>query len=291
MTRSLARTRGRRGAGGGSPGAGDRGGLRQLRVIGLRRPGFNWAYLLLLVMPFVVLCRHRRRPGLERRLPTRSAAHARSHIHHRGEDMSQAATAHAVVEPAETPLTPDSWGKLGMWIFLAGDAVGFGTLLAAYGIMRATSGDWPDPYEVLGINLTAAHDVPADLLERHDGQGAGVAGQGRPGPLQEVSLLHRAGRRHLREPAGLRVDAPHPSGAAHQRQSLGRGAVRDLVLPGHRLPRSARHRRRHLSPRRPRSSVARRPPAASYNMVEIVGLYWHFVDLVWIMVFTFMYLL
>ena len=32
-------------------------------------------------------------------------------------------------------------------------------------------------------------------------------------------------------------------------------------------------------------------PAASYNAVEIVGLYWHFVDLVWIMVFTFMYLL
>jgi heme/copper-type cytochrome/quinol oxidase subunit 3 len=38
--------------------------------------------------------------------------------------------------------------------------------------------------------------------------------------------------------------------------------------------------------------VSRRPdPAASYNVVEIVGLYWHFVDLVWIMVFTFMYLL
>jgi len=39
-------------------------------------------------------------------------------------------------------------------------------------------------------------------------------------------------------------------------------------------------------------AVSRRPdPAASYNMVEITGLYWHFVDLVWIMVFTFMYLL
>jgi cytochrome c oxidase subunit 3 len=25
--------------------------------------------------------------------------------------------------------------------------------------------------------------------------------------------------------------------------------------------------------------------------VEIAGLYWHFVDLVWIMVFTFIYLL
>src|SRR2546428_10436482 len=67
-----------------------------------------------------------------------------------------AATAHgAAVEPAESPLTPESWGKLGMWIFLAGDAVGFGTLLAGYGAMRATSADWPNPYEVLGINLTA----------------------------------------------------------------------------------------------------------------------------------------
>jgi hypothetical protein len=71
--------------------------------------------------------------------------------------MSQAATAHgAAVEPAESPLTPESWGKLGMWMFLAGDAVGFGTLLAGYGAMRATSADWPNPLEVLGINLTAA---------------------------------------------------------------------------------------------------------------------------------------
>jgi len=38
--------------------------------------------------------------------------------------------------------------------------------------------------------------------------------------------------------------------------------------------------------------VSRRPRAMdSYNFVEITGLYWHFVDLVWIMVFTFMYLL
>ena len=29
----------------------------------------------------------------------------------------------------------------------------------------------------------------------------------------------------------------------------------------------------------------------NYNSVEIAGLYWHFVDLVWIMVFTFVYLL
>jgi len=57
--------------------------------------------------------------------------------------VTEAALDHPAVEPAESPLTPESWGKLGMWIFLAGDAVGFGTLLGAYGAVRASSADWP----------------------------------------------------------------------------------------------------------------------------------------------------
>ena len=66
------------------------------------------------------------------------------------------ATAHAhAVDPAESPLTPESWGKLGMWIFLAGDAMSFGALLAGYGALRSGATDWPNPLEVLGINLTA----------------------------------------------------------------------------------------------------------------------------------------
>jgi len=35
----------------------------------------------------------------------------------------------------------------------------------------------------------------------------------------------------------------------------------------------------------------RQNPARNYMVTEIAGLYWHFVDLVWIMVFTFVYLL
>jgi cytochrome c oxidase subunit III len=31
--------------------------------------------------------------------------------------------------------------------------------------------------------------------------------------------------------------------------------------------------------------------ADNYNPVEILGLYWHFVDLVWILIFTFIYLI
>ena len=71
--------------------------------------------------------------------------------------MSHAAAAeHPLgVEPAETPLTPESWGKLGMWIFLAADAMSFGGLLAAYGALRYGDPTWPPPAETLGIQLTA----------------------------------------------------------------------------------------------------------------------------------------
>ena len=69
--------------------------------------------------------------------------------------MSEAVATHAGVEPQETPLTPESWGKLGMWLFLAGDAMSFGCLIVGYGILRHASTNWPVPSAVLGINLTA----------------------------------------------------------------------------------------------------------------------------------------
>ena len=71
--------------------------------------------------------------------------------------MSHAAAAEHTfgVEPAETPLTPESWGKLGMWIFLAADAMSFGGLLAAYGALRYGDPTWPWPAQTLGIQLTA----------------------------------------------------------------------------------------------------------------------------------------
>jgi cytochrome c oxidase subunit III len=204
--------------------------------------------------------------------------------------MSQAATAHAGVEPAETPLTPDSWGKLGMWIFLAGDAVGFGALLAAYGIMRATSADWPDPYHVLGINLTALMTFllicsSVTMVKALEWLGKGdrdrckkflfytALGGAIFVSLQAYEWTHLIHR-------GLHING-NPWGASlfgtsffivtgfHGLHVTG-GVIYLLAVLG---------------------SVARRPAAATYNMVEIVGLYWHFVDLVWIMVFTFMYLL
>jgi heme/copper-type cytochrome/quinol oxidase subunit 3 len=203
--------------------------------------------------------------------------------------MSQAAT--HVYEPAETPLTPESWGKLGMWIFLAGDAVGFGTLLAGYGVMRATSDDWPNPYAVLGINLTAAMTFllicsSVTMVKALEWLGKGdrdrairfllwtALGGTLFVSLQAYEWTHLIHR-------GLHING-NPWGASLFGTSF------YLVTGFHGL---------HVSGgviyllAMVRWVMNRPDPAASYNAVEIAGLYWHFVDLVWIMVFTFLYLL
>jgi heme/copper-type cytochrome/quinol oxidase subunit 3 len=205
--------------------------------------------------------------------------------------MSQAVTMHHGVEPAESPVTPESWGKLGMWIFLAGDAVGFGTLLAGYGAMRATSADWPDPFTYLGINLTAAMTFLLICSSVTMVKALEWLGRGDRDRAVRFLLLTALGGAifvglqayewtHLIH-TGLHIDG-NPWGAALFGTSffiitgfhglhVTAGVIYLLAMVG---------------------VVKRRTdPAASYNMVEIAGLYWHFVDLVWIMVFTFMYLL
>jgi heme/copper-type cytochrome/quinol oxidase subunit 3 len=204
---------------------------------------------------------------------------------------SHAATVHHVVDPAETPLTPESWGKLGMWIFLVGDAVGFGVLLAAYGAMRATSGNWPVPYDVLGINLTALMTFllicsSVTMVKALEWLGRGDRAKARLflaatalGGAIFVGLQAFEWSKLIHE--GLHIDG-NPWGAALFGTSF-------FVVTGFHGLHVTAGVIYLLSMIR---YVANRPdPAASYNAVEITGLYWHFVDLVWIMVFTFMYLL
>ena len=202
------------------------------------------------------------------------------------------ATAHgAAVEPAESPLTPESWGKLGMWIFLAGDAVGFGTLLAGYGAMRATSTDWPNPYDTLGITLTAAMTFLLICSSVTMVKALEWLSKGDRAKAKMFLALTALGGAifvscqayewtHLIN-GGLHING-NPWGASLFGTSF------FIVTGFHGLHVTAGV----IYLLATIGVVARRPdPMASYNFVEITGLYWHFVDLVWIMVFTFMYLL
>ncbi len=66
------------------------------------------------------------------------------------------------VQPAETPLTPESWGKLGMWVFLAGDAMSFGGLCWLWRASRQQPG-LAKPVTHVRHLAHRLYDVSADL--------------------------------------------------------------------------------------------------------------------------------
>lgn len=205
--------------------------------------------------------------------------------------MSQAATV-KMIDPAESPLTPESWGKLGMWIFLAGDAMSFGGLLAGYGALRAGSADWPIPQEVLGIQLTAFMTFllicssvtmvkGLSAIKHGDQKGmirflaltivGGVIFLGLQAyewthlmTAQQITLTSNPYGNYLFGTTFFIITGFH---GAHVTGGVIYLTI--IALKGSRGKYSAE----------------------SSDSVEIAGLYWHFVDLVWILVFTFVYLI
>jgi len=205
--------------------------------------------------------------------------------------LSQAITmdpSHHAVEPAESPLTPESWGKLGMWVFLAADAMSFGGLLAGYGALRHFSHDWPDPKTTLGINLTAFMTFLLILTSWTMVLALAACNRGNMKRTKLFLLLTALGGlgflglqayewNHLIH-EGMTITG-NPWGSSlfgatffiltgfHGCHVLG-GVIYLLITL---------------------AMVSR--GAWRYGEVEITGLYWHFVDLIWILVFTFVYLI
>lgn len=201
--------------------------------------------------------------------------------------MSQvAALDHTLqVEPAESPLTPESWGKLGMWVFLAGDAMSFGGLIAGYAALRIGDPNWPVPSTILGVPFTA---VMTFLLI--------CSSVTMVKALEAIKHGDRAG---LRKFLGLTIlggacflgmqarEWTHLLGHVMTLTSKGLFGSTFFVLTGF-------HGCHVFSGVVYLSTVlanAGSYSADNYNSVEIVGLYWHFVDLVWILIFTFVYLI
>ncbi|MCY4439933.1 MAG: cytochrome c oxidase subunit 3 [Deltaproteobacteria bacterium] len=204
--------------------------------------------------------------------------------------MSDAATLHHP-EPAESPLTPESWGKLGMWIFLCGDAMTFGTLIVTFGIMRIAAADWPVPSEVLGVNLTAfmtfllicssvtmvlslsgikrgnMQEFKKFMLLTILGGTAFLACQA----YEWTHLIHE-GVTITANKYGSPVfgDTFYIMTGFHGMHVFGGVVYLIVIFVG---------------------GLTGRITQANASVVEIAGLYWHFVDLVWILIFTFVYLL
>jgi len=226
--------------------------------------------------------------------------------------VSQTATA-VGVDRYETPLTPESWAKLGMWIFLAGDAMSFGALLAVYGAVRYSAENWPHPSDVLGIWFTAAMTfllicssvtMVKALSAIQDGDqkkmcrflamtiGGGVLfllGQAYEWTHLIAEGLRLADNDFVVNAAGHVVHGAHggelAAGQMHAARLFGTTFFMTTGFHGCHVFGGVVYLTMVLL-----KGLRGGYSEADHNGVEVVGLYWHFVDLVWILVFTFVYL-
>ena len=175
-----------------------------------------------------------------------------------------------------------------MWLFLGSECLLFGGLISTYLLYRGRVAGGPgaartiydipftsvSSFMLLMSSLTMVLAVSA--IERGDMPRARIW-------LVATALL---GAMLHRRP-GLRVHGLLPRGPGLHDQP-----VRLALLHADRLPRRARDGRHH------HVAVALHDDAAGHactrskaETVEIVGLYWHFVDIVWIVIFTVVYLI
>jgi heme/copper-type cytochrome/quinol oxidase subunit 3 len=180
-------------------------------------------------------------------------------------------------EPASFPGV--ARGKLGMWVFLVTDAMAFGGLWIAYAVLRVRAEAWPDPYERLSIPVAAALTVT--LL------GSSLA-------VSLALLGARTGRARLRArglAATVLLGSLFLVGQAFEYHHLaaGMGLARDTfastfyALTGYHglhvlagvIFLGTLLARRVNEPR----------------VLELGALFWHFVDLAWVPIFSFVYLL
>jgi heme/copper-type cytochrome/quinol oxidase subunit 3 len=175
-----------------------------------------------------------------------------------------------------------SVGKVGMWIFLATDAMGFAGLLIAYAILRVHADQWPDPQERLAVAqaaimtallMTSSFTMTMAVRAARAGRAAarttwhaitiilGLAFLGG----QALEYAHLAtGPQAMGLRADMFAGTFYAATGYHGLHVLaGLGILVGLLLA----------------------------PRASARSLEVASIFWHFVDLAWIPIFSFIYLL
>jgi cytochrome c oxidase subunit 3 len=194
------------------------------------------------------------------------------------------------------------WGKAMMWFFLLSDTFIFGCFLTSYMTVRMSARDaWPVPSEVFALSF-GGEPIPLILIAimtfiliSSSGTMAMAVNMGYRGERNKAFWLMLAtagfGVMFVSMQAfewtklimeGVRLWS-NPMGASQF------GSTFFMITGFHGLHVSAGVIYLVIVARRIRSGFYDRT-RGNYEMVEIAGLYWHFVDLVWVFIFAFFYL-
>ncbi len=191
---------------------------------------------------------------------------------------------------SERPGTCENIGiesrKLGMWLFLASEVMFFTGLIGAYIVVRQSVADWPMPGKVLNIPLTAFNSfllfcssftLVKSLASARKNDGKGIqAGLFLTIVLGALFLAVQAYeyreliQKNVTPSASLFGACFFTLTGFHALHVLG-GALCLLFIF--------------------MKSLKGAYSAAEHSGIEVAGLYWHFVGLVWAVLFTIVYLL
>ncbi len=192
------------------------------------------------------------------------------------------------------------WGKAMMWIFLVSDTFIFGCFLTSYMTVRmSTSVPWPNASEVFALTI-AGHSIPLILIAIMTFVLISSSGT--------MAMAVNCGYRRHRKGAVALMLATATLGAtfvgmqAFEWTKLIQEGVRPWGNPwgaaqfGSTFFMITGFHGLHVSAGVIYLAVVARKVARGdyesrgYEIVEITGLYWHFVDLVWVFIFAFFYL-
>ena len=178
-------------------------------------------------------------------------------------------------------------GKVGMWVFLLTDAMSFSGFLLAYGILRGGDPHWPDPSERFGIPFTAVMTFVLICSSVSMVLALDAAKQAnKKGLCFWLSCTIAGGLFFLLGQAKEWTGLIREGHVFTQDQSM---STFYSVTGFHGL--HVFTGVSYLSVILAQSLRGKYSHGNDYNNVEICGLFWHFVDLVWILVFTFIYLI
>ena len=190
------------------------------------------------------------------------------------------------VEPH--PITGVYNGKFGIWLFLASEVMLFGALFSSYVLLRVGAESWPHGWQLLNVPLATLNTfvliassvtmVMSWASLKLDNFSRFRFWMGLTIALSFVFLIvkgfeYGAKFEHHISPATSNFYATYFTlTGLHGLHVIG-GIIVNLylLLPG--------------------SAMWKTAPEQFTNRVECAGLYWHFVDLVWIFLFPTLYLL
>jgi cytochrome c oxidase subunit 3 len=180
------------------------------------------------------------------------------------------------------------WRKVMMWWFIVTDGLLFAGFLASYGYARILARAWPDQAMVFSLPYIAAMTFVLISSSATMASAVWASGVGRRSTALAFVLLTGVGGLaflgmqayewgHLIGEGARLGTNPWGAAAFGAYFFLLTGFHGSHVLTGVIVLAA--------------TAIRLRMGLASADGVEMAGLYWHFVDLVWVFIFTFFYLL